>query len=186
MKTIHQNTYTTISKSRAKRSYDDIIADIQNANYILTQPHFNPKPNGNLYHVVIGKTKIDRAEVLHFNLTNNLFNRIHKEIDRDTSYINYLFILEYPKALSMGIEIPTSTELHAHIIINTNIPQSILKSKLQEKLPIDFHLYFENISDRTDNGNLVDYFTKQATINYFFTNKHYNYKILFNSPKPII
>jgi hypothetical protein len=178
-------TKRNTSTSRIIMTPKDIITDVENAYHLLINPKYYPHPNGMLYHIVIQNTKTNKAETLNFQLTNLLFNRINKETSSTSFYLNYLFVLEYPEALSIGLELPTNIDLHAHIAINTNIPEPDLEITIKEKLPPHFSLFIENITDRNDKPNLIHYFTKQATINYFLTDKHYNYKILFNSPQAL-
>ena len=110
-----------ITKSRFRKNVQDNILEIENAYYILTKENLQPRPNGRLYHLVISKTYTNNARKLNFELTNLLFNRIHRIIRKTPYYLNYLFVLEYPKAVSVGYRNIANTDLHAHLTINTNL-----------------------------------------------------------------
>jgi hypothetical protein len=52
-------------------------------------------------------------------LTHHFFNRVHRELRKTNLYINYLFVLGYPKAVSLPMRRIESADLHAHVTINT-------------------------------------------------------------------
>jgi hypothetical protein len=173
-----------ISKSRTKKSIAENIMDIENAYLILTKPHLQPEAKGRLYNIVIGKTKINNAKALNFKLTNLLFKRIHQKLKDTNYYLNYLFVLEYPTGVALGLRNINNTDLHAHITINTNLPQPHLEKVFRTVLRQDLHFYLEDISDRLDLGGLANYYTKQSRLNDFLTHEHYNYKIDYRSTEP--
>jgi len=170
-----------ICKSRIKKSVSDNIIEVENVYNILSKPHLQPRPRGKLYHVVISKTNINNAKQLNFWLTNLVFNQIHKQIKDSNMYINYLFVLEYPSVISTGLRRITSTNLHAHLTINTNIPERFLECTLADIVKTKGELYMENITDRLDKEDLAFYLTKQSKCNFFLTHDHFNYKVDFRS-----
>jgi hypothetical protein len=98
------------------------MIEIENVYEILTKSYLQPRPHGRLYHIVISNTKSTSARDLTFRLTNHFFNRVHRELRKTNFYLNYLFVLEYPKAVSLPMRRIESVDLHAHATINTNIP----------------------------------------------------------------
>jgi hypothetical protein len=169
-----------ITKSRFRKRVQDNILEIENAYYILTKEHLQPRPNGKLYHLVISKTSTNNARHFNFKLTNLLFNRIHRVIRNTPYYLNYLFVLEYPKAVSVGYRKITNTDLHAHLTINSNLGYTKLFNIFENRLRNGLHFYMEEITERDDKENLITYFTKQSKeTNQFLTFDHYNYKIDF-------
>lgn len=166
-----------ISKSRFRKSIEDNMIDIENAYSILCKPHLQPKPNGRLYHIVLSNTKTNHAADLNFKLTNHFFNKVHREIKKTNFYVNYLFVLEYPKAVSLPLRRIETVDIHAHITINTNIPYVQVGKIFDNILRKDIHYYIEDITCRADVDDLVHYFFKQSKENQFLTSHHYNYKI---------
>jgi hypothetical protein len=174
------------SKDKTTTTIKERIIDIENAFSLLNKPHLQPQPDGRLYNCVLNTTNTNRAEVLNFKLTNQLFNRIHQRLRKSKYYLNYLFVIEYSKVLSLGKYVTKQTNIHAHIIINSNIPQEHLEKILKNRLDtgIAKYLFLEDITNRNDKDYLAHYLTKQAQSNYLLTDKHYNYKIDYRSPQP--
>jgi len=85
--------------------------------------------------------------------------------------------LEYPKAVSLPMRRIETVDIHAHIIINTNIPYIQVGKIFDNILRKDIHYYIEDITCRADVNDLVNYFFKQSKENQFLTSHHYNYKI---------
>ena len=167
-----------ISKSRFKNlSVEENKIECENAFAIISNSRIQPRPNGKLYHVVISNTKTTNVKELNFLLTNRFFNRIHREIRHTPLYINYLFILEYPKAVSVLVKRITTADLHIHITINTNISYFQLGRIFDTMLRKDLHFYIEDISVRLDKFGLINYLTKQSLKNRFLTHDHFGYKI---------
>jgi hypothetical protein len=173
-----------ISKTRDRKSIEENVIDIQNAYLILTKEHLQPKANGRLYHIVLKETGTNNAKFLNFQLTNKLFRPIHKKLKDTPYYLNYLFVLEYPKKVSTLQRGIWSTDLHAHIAINTNIPEDALRTIFIESFNIYFDFYMSDETERNDKESFSSYLTKQAQNNYFLTHEHYNYNIDYRSPKP--
>lgn len=175
---------THLAKGREKNTINENIQDIENAYLILTKPHLQPKSGGRLFHITINHTKTSNAKALNFKLTNHLFRKIHRQLKATDYYLNYLFVLEYPFRLSTGMKKIEHVDLHAHITLNTNIPQPLLERAFRAILRNDLHFYIEDITFRLDKEGLSGYFTKQSRLNDFLTHEHYNYKIDYRSPKP--
>jgi hypothetical protein len=170
------------TKSRIKKTIVENIQDVENAYLILSKPHLQPKAEGRLYHITINHTKTNNAKELNFKLTNNLFRRIHRQLKQTHYYLNYLFVLEYPYRVSIGMKNIKDTNLHAHITLNTNLPHHLLEKAFKVLLREDLHFYIEDITFRLDIEDLSGYITKQSRLNDFLTHDHYNYKIDYRSP----
>ena len=177
MKPVATRFLRHISKSRFRKSIADNMIEIENVYGILTKPYLQPRPHGRLYHIVISNTKSTSARDLTFRLTHHFFNRVHRELRKTNFYLNYLFVLEYPKAVSLPMRRIESVDLHAHATINTNIPYLQLGKVLDNILNQRINYYIEDITDRADKENLVQYVTKQSRDNHFLTHDHFNYKI---------
>jgi hypothetical protein len=142
---------------------DDIIYSFQK----LTSQN-NP-----ILSITINNTGCKTAEKLRFNLTNRLFNKIHKDYKQTPEIINYLFVIEYPTKVAMGNLIPESCKPHTHIILETTIPKNIIESYIQSTFR-NVDVYIENITKRDDKLNYANYLTKQINI---LNDDNYNYKI---------
>jgi hypothetical protein len=129
--------------------------------------------NNPILSITINNTDCKTAEELRFNLTNRLFNKIHKDYKQTPEIINYLFVIEYPTKVSMGNLIPESCKPHTHIILETTLPKDIIEYYIQSTFR-NVDVYIENISKRDDKLNYANYLTKQINI---LTDDNYNYKI---------
>jgi hypothetical protein len=129
--------------------------------------------NNPILSITINNTDCKTAEELRFNLTNRLFNKIHKDYKKTPEIINYLFVIEYPTKVSMGNLIPESCIPHTHIILETTLPKNIIEYYIQSTFR-NVDVYIENITKRDDKLNYANYLTKQINI---LTDDNYNYKI---------
>lgn len=129
--------------------------------------------NNPILSITINNTDCKTAEELRFNLTNRLFNKIHKDYKQTPEIINYLFVIEYPTKVSMGNLIPESCKPHTHIILETTLPENIIEYYIQSTFR-SVDIYIENITKRDDKLNYANYLTKQINI---LTDDNYNYKI---------
>jgi hypothetical protein len=113
---------------------------------------------------------------LRFNLTNKLFNKIHKDYKQTFEIVNYLYVIEYPTKVSMGNLIPDNCIPHTHIILETTLPIDVIRNYIKTIFNIKKKkdIYIENITKRNDKLNYVNYLTKQINI---LTDDNYNYKI---------
>ena len=105
-------------------------------------------------------------------LTNSLFNTINTEHKKTNEIVNYLFVIEYPEAVSKGKIVPSNCNVHSHIILNTSLSKEVIKDYIQQSTKGD--IYIEDITKRNDRNNYVNYLVKQIEL---FTNENYNYKI---------
>ena len=152
---------------------NDIISDIKYGYEYLLQT--NNKSDNQLLSITIENTGLKVEKHLRFILTNNLLNTIRKS-NPDKS-IDYLFVIEYNTETSMGNFIPKEVSVHAHLVISTNIDQSIFKDEI-ENLFDNPNVYIEDIKERNDKENYSGYLIKQGVFNYYLLNKNsYNYKI---------
>lgn len=129
--------------------------------------------NNPILSITINNTNCKTAKELRFNLTNKLFNRIHKEYKQSFEIINYLFVIEYPTKVSMGNLIPETCIPHTHIILETTLPENIIEYYIQSTFN-NIDIYIENITKRDDKSNYINYLTKQINL---LTDDNYNYKI---------
>lgn len=172
-----------IKKNKGFKTTQMIEDDIRYSFHkILSQNH-------PIYSITISNTLIKSSEELRFSLTNKLFNRIHKDsltnklfnrIDKDykNSYevINYLFVIEYPEKISRGNFLPDKCDVHAHIVMGTNIQPQHIEYYMQTTFP-NSSIFTKKIDDRNDKENLVNYLIKQKAL---LTDDNYNYKININ------
>ena len=150
----------------------NIATDIRNAFAILIK-----KPM--LYHITISQTKPKHAADLRHKLTNGVFNALNKQYKCLNFFLDYLFVIEYEGILSKDISFKNHKEFsgrgeHAHIVISTSIPQRNIENKIKEVFNSKYDCLIENISNRDDKENLVNYLLKQETI---LSKENYNYKI---------
>ena len=129
--------------------------------------------NNPILSITINNTDCKTAEELRFNLTNKLFNKIHKDYKQTPEIINYLFVIEYPTKVSMGNLIPESCIPHTHIILETTLPKNIIEYYIQSTFR-NVDVFIENITKRDDKLNYANYLIKQINI---LTDDNYNYKI---------
>ncbi len=132
--------------------------------------------NHPIYSITISNTQIKTSEELRFNLTNKLFNRLHKDYKNTYEVINYLFVIEYPEKVSRGNLLPDNCEVHSHIVVAT----TLLPQQIEYYIQTTFKnpgIHVERIDNRTDKENFVNYLIKQE---HLLTDDNYNYKININ------
>jgi hypothetical protein len=155
-------------KKKNNPKTDQMIADDIRYSFQKLTSQNNP-----ILSITINNTDCKTAEELRFNLTNKLFNKIHKDYKQTPEIINYLFVIEYPTKVSMGNLIPESCKPHTHIILETTLPENIIEYYIQTTFR-NMDIYIENITKRDDKLNYANYLTKQINI---LTDDNYNYKI---------
>ncbi len=138
---------------------------------LLTKQNDNNK-NIKMLSITITDTIAKHLKDLRHLLTNSLFNTIHKEYKKTNEIMNYLFIIEYPEIVSKGIKIPSTCNVHSHIVLNTTLPKEVIEYYIQSSIKGD--IYIEEITKRNDRNNYVNYLLKQINL---FTDDNYNYKI---------
>lgn len=129
--------------------------------------------NNPILSITISNTNCKTAQELRFNLTNRLFNKVHKDYKQTPEIINYLFVIEYPTKVSMGNLIPETCIPHTHIILETTIPEITIEYYIQTTFR-NCDIYIENITKRDDKNNYPNYLIKQINL---LTDANYNYKI---------
>ncbi|MFT7251554.1 MAG: hypothetical protein ACI9FW_001294 [Flavobacterium sp.] len=159
---------TILKKKNALKTTEMIVDDIKYSFYKLTQQS-NP-----ILSITINNTGCKTKEELRFLLTNKFFNKIHKDYQEifETT-LNYLFVIEYPTKVSMGNQIPNNCNVHVHIILETTIPEKNIESYILTTFK-NPNIYIEDITQRNDKLNYVNYLIKQKDI---FNIDSYNYKI---------
>ena len=155
-------------KKKNNPKTDQMIADDIRYSFQKLTSQNNP-----ILSITINNTDCKTAEELRFNLTNKLFNKIHKDYKQTPEIINYLFVIEYPTKVSMGNLIPESCKPHTHIILETTLPKNIIEYYIQSTFR-NVDVYVENITKRDDKMNYANYLIKQINI---LTDDNYNYKI---------
>ena len=132
--------------------------------------------NNPILSITINNTNCNTAKELRFNLTNRLFNKIHKDYKQSFEVLNYLYVIEYPTIVSMGDFTPNSCKPHTHIILETTLPIEVIKEYIITifKIKGKKDIYIEDITKRNDKSNYVNYLIKQKEL---FTIDNYNYKI---------
>jgi hypothetical protein len=132
--------------------------------------------NNPILSITINNRDCLTVEKLRFNLTNKLFNKIHKDYKQTFEIVNYLYVIEYPTKVSMGNLIPDNCIPHTHIILETTLPIDVIRNYIKTIFNIKRKkdIYIENITNRNDKLNYVNYLTKQINI---LTDNNYNYKI---------
>lgn len=153
-----------------KKNYSkniNISDDIRKAFSILVK-----KPV--LYHITISKTKSKHTADLRYTLTNKLFNALNKQYRHLNYSLDYLFVIEYAGAISKEEEEINGLGEHAHIIVHTSIPSVYIKKQIDIAFNYRHNSLIDNISNRSDKENLVNYILKQEKL---LSKENYNYKI---------
>jgi hypothetical protein len=122
--------------------------------------------------ITITDTVAKHLTDLRHLITNSLFNTINKEYKKTNEIVNYLFVIEYPEAVSKGEIVPSNCKVHSHIVLNTTLSKETIEYYIQQSTKGE--VYIEDITKRNDRNNYVNYLVKQSKL---FTNDNYNYKI---------
>lgn len=130
--------------------------------------------NNGLYFITIKNTKYTTTEQLRFNLQKTL-KGINKKYKNSDCYIRWLSIIEYNEIVSRGNYLLDNVDflnIHAHILIDTNIRENNIKKHFIK------HFINSNILSKdaykNDKEKIGGYLTKQK---HLFTDKNYNYFI---------
>ena len=167
-----------LTKNKRIKTTDIAVSELYSIYEVwLNQKNF-PTTGDRTYHITITDTHAKHEEDLHFILTNNLFNRINRDLRNSLDYLNYLFVIEYPEDISKGESIPKNCKVHAHIVLNTSIPGKTLEYYVQDTFDGKADILIQDTTTRNDKGEFIKYITKQSKENRFFTDRSYNYKIL--------
>jgi hypothetical protein len=163
-----------IKKDNSNKTSSEISNDIINAFTKLVKQKDSEK-SIKMLSITITDTIAKHNKDLRHLLTNSLFNSIHKDYKNTIEVINYLFVIEYPEIISKGKLLPNNCNVHSHIILNTTLSKDVIEYYIQQSTKGD--IYIEDISNRNDRDNYVNYLIKQSNL---FTNDNYNYKITMN------
>lgn len=156
-----------LKKKKSVKTKQNIVDDMKYSfNKIISHTH-------PILSITINNTNCKSTEELRFFLTNKLFNKINKEY-KPPFVLNYLYVIEYPTAVSKGNIIPAGCKVHTHIVLATTIPEKEIENYIKDVF-INSHIYIDNITNRNDKRNYINYLTKQSNL---LTNDSYNYKIL--------
>jgi hypothetical protein len=124
---------------------------------------------------------------LNFTLTNKLFNTIWKDYQKSLEIVNYLFVIEYPgaitktyknyKAAQIELELLQECEVHCHIVMNTTLSQEVIESYIYSTFN-EPNIKTIEITNNPKRENLINYFKKQQ----FLCDDSYNYKFTLTQP----
>jgi hypothetical protein len=162
-----------IKKISKPRTSIEVMEDMIFA-YDILSGQVNKLENNRMLAITITHTIARHEKDLRHILTNKLFNRIHNDYKNSFNHINYLFVIEYPEVVSKGNYLPTNVGIHTHIIVNTSIPEETIKYYINNSTKGDVHI--DDITNRKDRDNYINYMIKQGKTNYL-TDNNYNYKI---------
>ncbi len=165
-----------LTKKSGYKCLDEIHIDLSKSYKIMLTN------KGYFYFITITNTNSRTPKDLNFKLKNKLFNSIWRDYKSSFETINYLFVIEYPGAVSKNhnnitraqieLAVLNKFEVHTHIIINTTLSQETIEYYIQNT----FYKPNINIIEITNNPqrqNLINYFKKQKHI----SDDCYNYKI---------
>jgi hypothetical protein len=164
------NTTKLLKKSPNNTDYK---SDIINAYTILSK-------KDKLYHITLEGISTPHIQDLYFQLTNKLFNTIHKDYKHTFEFLNYLFVIEYGGVISKKKLFDSYIQdlgIHAHCIINTSLTMDQINFYLNtcfKKIP---DIKIQNISKGNEKEGLLNYLLKQDETG-LMTSDSYNYKIL--------
>jgi hypothetical protein len=126
----------------------------------------------------INYTNSKHTKDLNFKLTNKVFNSLQTQFYYEK--LNYIFVIEYNEVLSRGnylIDDLDEVGIHTHIVIDTTIPSSFFVKKFKNVLGLQSDIHFDNITNRNDKKNYINYLVKQNKENDYLKNESYNFKI---------
>jgi hypothetical protein len=166
-----------ISKDKLYKTTDMAVNELIRIYDIWLSQKKYPTSVNKTYHITVGETKAKHESDLHFILTNNLFNRINREIRNTLEHLNYIFVIEYPEIISQGFLIPTNCNVHAHIVLNTSLNKETLEYYLHSTFGNDSHIKVDDTTKRNDKGEFINYLLKQTKENKLLTDRSYNFKI---------
>jgi hypothetical protein len=156
-----------LKKKKQSKTSQMIVDDIRHSfNKLISN-------NNSILTITINKLDFETAHEFRFNLTNRLFNKLHKDYKHSFEVINYLFVIEYPTNISLGKHMPSTCKPHAHIVLETTISQNIVEYYIKSTFR-NPDIYIENITKRDDKLNYINYLIKQK---HLLTDDNYNYKI---------
>jgi hypothetical protein len=161
-------------KKKGYKTLNEIKVDLQKTfSNIITN-------KGDFYFVTITKNHSPHAKDLNFQITNGLFNRIWKDYKHSKEFTNYIFVIEYPEAISKidkPIDKLNSCSVHSHILVNTTLSENTLNYYLNTTFK-HADIKKELINKRPDKKELINYFIKQN----FLEDDCYNYKAIISNP----
>lgn len=157
---------------------NDIVTDISKAFNLLSK-------KDKLYFITIEGISYPHIKDMNFELTNRLFNTIHKEYRNTFEFMNYLFIIEYGGVISKTKLFDTLIEdlgIHCHCLVNTSLTKIQLEYYINTSLKKVPNVDIQDISKSDTKEYLLNYFTKQNKSG-LMTRDSYNYKITETSTK---
>jgi uncharacterized protein with NRDE domain len=157
-------------KKNGYKKLNEIKTDLQNTfNKLISN-------SGDFYFITITKNNSPHAKDLNFQISNGLFNSIWKDYKHSREYTNYMFVIEYPEAISKidkPIDRLLKCSVHSHILVNTSLSEKALNYYVNRTFK-SANIKMFCINKRPDKNNLINYFIKQN----FLEDDCYNYKII--------
>lgn len=173
------------NKKRGYKTTEMASADIKIAcDYLVSQKEFIAGRN-TILSITLTDTGCKHEKDLNHILTTRLFNTIKNDYKNSGEHTNYIFVIEYPEVISQGKHIPSNCKVHAHIVVNTSLTQTVIESYIIKAFSPNLYKHIEDITNRNDRFNHSGYLTKQGVKNYILSNDSYNYKITINEPSSI-
>ena len=172
-------------KKLMKKSGDKTLEDIYlELSKVYSQMLTN---GGRFYFITITDTNSPHPKDLNFTLTNKLFNSIWNDYKKSYEVVNYLFVIEYPgaitktyknyKAAQIELELLEDCKVHTHIVMNTTLTEEVIESYIYSTFKSP-NIKTIEITTNPKRENLINYFKKQE----FLSDDSYNYKITLSQP----
>ena len=130
----------------------DFITDITKAYQILSKKE-------SLYFITLTGIPTSHVEDLNFQLTNKLFNSIHKDYRNSNEYLNYLFIIEFGGIISKEQEYDNfirNMGIHVHCIVNTSLLFPQLEFYFKTSFKSTPNCDFKNITKSNNKDELLN------------------------------
>lgn len=152
----------------------------------------------NAYDTMLSNQRKNHSQLIKIDLTNTnsneekkynfelrvMLDNLRKSIIKNNQSLNYIYVIELAEEISKGINLTTNKiKYHSHLILETNLNTNeiinSIKSKFKTVKSFSFvknqnaDCYIEDITNRNDKENYINYLLKQRDIN----NYSYNFKI---------
>jgi len=157
---------------RKSKNNPNFITDITRAFNILSK-------RDKLFLITLDGIHTPHIQDLNFQLTNKLFNSIHKDYNNTFEFINYLFIIEYGGIISKEKEFDVYIQdlgIHSHCLVNTSLSKEQLEFYINTSFKNAPDYKIQNISKSDTKEDLLNYLLKQNKTG-LLTKDSYNYKI---------
>jgi len=168
-------------KKSGTKTLEDVYIDLSKTyRQMLTN-------EGKFYFITITDTLSPHPKDLNFTLTNKLFNTIWIDYKKSFEIVNYIFVIEYPGAITkkfkndksaqIELELLDSCEVHCHIVLNTTLTKDVVEGYIYSTFN-NPNIKTIDITNNPKRENLINYFKKQE----YLRDESYNYKITLRQP----